>query len=451
MVSISRALQRIKQDLQPLLPEPSILAACQQADHRWRERILDPVTTIHLFVLQILHFNTAIRHLRHLAKFPVNAAAYCKARSRLPLAVFQSLLRSTADALRSRLQPPAGWCGLRGYLVDGSSTICPDEKGLQKAFGHPTGQKKGCGFPVPKLLGLFDAFTGLIQEVLVLPLFTHEQSKIWRLHPLLQAGDLLVGDRGFCSFWHLAMLAARRVHGLFRLHQRVIVSFRPHRKPADKRQKGRPTSRYVKRLGQHDQLVEWQKPQSRPKWMSQEQCEAMPATLLVREVRYQIRAKGQRTRWVTIATTLVDPKRYPHEKIAELYGIRWRVETHFAQLKTTLKMRRLKCKTVDGVKKELAVYCLVFNLVHAIMMEAAHRQQTTPDRISFVDTVRWLLSAEVGEDLADLVVNPKRLDRHEPRVIKDLQDTYRKMTRSRKYLRQHPNCRLVTRKTPKLK
>src|SRR5882672_2258995 len=120
-----------------------------------------------------------------------------------------------------RKQGAAGlWCGLKAYLVDGSSTIAPDTSDSQQAFGQPSGCKKGCGFPVPKVLGLFDAFSGLIVQVLAFPLYTHEQSKVWMLHPLLGAGDLLVGDRGFCSFVHLAMLSLRGIHGLFRIHQK---------------------------------------------------------------------------------------------------------------------------------------------------------------------------------------------------------------------------------------
>ena len=141
---------------------------------------------------------------------------------------------------------------------------------------------------------------------------------------------------------------------------------------------------------------------------------------------------------MTIVTTLLDPLLYPQEKIAQLYGIRWQVETHLAELKTTLKMRKLKSRTVAGVQKELAVYCLVYNLVHAVMLQAAAKQRVTPDRISFLDTVRWLLSARVGEELPKLLVNPRRPNRHEPRVIKDLQDTYRKMSRPRSDLRRHP-------------
>jgi hypothetical protein len=446
MASFSATLARVKHDLGKYLPDESIDAACRQAGHRWRERKLGPVATVHLFVLQVLAFNIAITGLRHLAGHALNGAAYCRARMRLPLAVLQQLLRDTSTAMRQALVPDGAvaglWCGLRALLVDGSSTITPDLPELQKAFKQPTGQKKGCGFPVPKVLGLFDAFTGLVVEMLCFPLYTHEQSKVWLLHPLMKAGDLLVGDRGFCSFAHLAMLSARGVLACFRMHQRRIVDFLPHRKPrakSKKRQrKGQPNSTFIRRLGKRDQIVRWKKPalHQKTRWISGEQYDALPQELQVRELRYTLPRRGQRTLCVTIATTLLDPALYPRDKIAELYGIRWRVETHFAQLKTTLKMRKVKSQTPDGVGKELAVYCLVYNLVHAVMAQAAQRQGVTPERISFIDTVRWLLSATPGEPLPQLIVNPNRPDRHEPRVIKDLQDTYRKMTRPRSELRK---------------
>src|SRR5947208_16029739 len=116
MASISRALARVKQDLGEYLPDESIEAACREAGHEWRERKLGPVATVHLFVLQVLAFNTAISHLRHLAGQAVNAAAYCRARMRLPLASLQRLLRDTSAAMREALLPvPAAaaaglWC-----------------------------------------------------------------------------------------------------------------------------------------------------------------------------------------------------------------------------------------------------------------------------------------------------------------------------------------------------
>jgi len=279
----------------------------------------------------------------------------------------------------------------------------------------------------------------MVVQMLAFPLFTHEQSKVWQLHPLLTAGDLLVGDRGFCSFVHLALLHARGVLACFRLHQRQTVDFRPGRKSraqfAKGHRAGKPTSTFLRRLGRHDQVVRWTRPPKMPAWMTAAQWALIPDALDVRELRYTIAADGRRTRVVTIATTLLDPIRYPKDAVAELYGIRWQVETHFAELKTTLKMRKLKCKTEDGIRKEMAIYCPIYNLVHAVMAKAAARQGVAPDRISFIDTIRWLCLAHVGETIPNLVVNQKR-DRHEPRVIKDPQDTYRKMTRPRSELRK---------------
>jgi hypothetical protein len=82
----------------------------------------------------------------------------------------------------------------------------------------------------------------------------------------------------------------------------------------------------------------------------------------------------------------------------------------------------------------------VYNLVRAVMLRAAARQGTTPDRVSFLDALRWLLSAAApGQGVAPLLINPRREGRHQPRVIKDLQDTYRKMTLPRSQMRRRPD------------
>jgi len=429
MATIARALDRVKNELDWYLPPSVINQTCIDVGHKWRIRKFDPVTTIQLFVLQVLCFNTAITHLRHLAGFAVNAAAYCEARMRLPLAVFQSLLEQTAAAMSlatASAERLGQWCGLRVLIADASTSIAPDTPDIQKSFRQPKGQKKGCGFPVPKLLGLFDAYTGLIVRVLFFTLYTHDLRGVIRLHPLLGRGDLLVGDRAFCSYAHLALLWARQVVGLFRMHQRRNVDFR---RSHQARAAGLKWRR-IKRLGHCDQLVEWSKPDKChcPAWMSPRDYARLLPTLRVRELRYTLAERGQRTRQVTIATTLLDPKLYPKEKIAELYGLRWTVETHFAELKTVLKMRRIKCKTAEGIQKEMAVYCLVYNMVRMIMLEAARRQKVPPDRISFIDAVRWLLWSSPGEEMPDLIVNPRRKGHHEPRVVKDRPDSYRKMT-----------------------
>jgi hypothetical protein len=442
MATLTSALERVKQELDQYLPVTVIAQACVAAGHRWRRRKFDPVFTIQLFVLQVLHFNTAITHLRHLAQRPINAAAYCKARMRLPLAVLQQLLEHSAAAIAGATGPRL-WCGLRTYLVDATCALAPDTPDNQKRFPQPHGQKQGCGFPVPKLLGLFDAYSGLIVRVVFSPLYTHDLRGMPGLHPRLGLGDLLVGDRAFCSYAHFALLSARAVRAVFRIHASRNVSFRSPRRPRRQRRRrrvGPSRSRWVRRLGRGDQLVLWTKPRACycPKWLPLRPYLALPEELLIREVRWSLVAHGQRTRVVTLATTLLDPKLYPKAKIAELYGLRWTIETHFGELKTTLKMRRIKCQTAAGVQKEMVIFCLVYNLTHALMLRAAGRQRVPPDRISFLDTLRWLLSAAPGAPLPDLLVNPRRNGRHQPRVVKDRHDGYQRMTVPRGLMNQHP-------------
>jgi hypothetical protein len=297
------------------------------------------------------------------------------------------------------------------------------------------------------VLGLFDAVTGVVCELLAFSLFVHERTRVLALHPLLAAGDLVVGDRGFCSYAHLAMLAGRGVLACARVHKTQIVSFRPHRPHYDPRkghvrgQSGLPRSRWVRRLGRGDQVVRWLRPayDRGGATLTRAQFDALPAELEVREVRYRVAERGYRTREATVVTTLLDPALYPRDAIAELYGIRWRVETHFAQLKARLGMDRLKCATEAGVLKELAAYCLAYNLVRAVVARAAARQGTTPDRVSFADALRWLLAAAPGEGLAvDLVINPPRPGRFHPRVVKRVDRAYPKMTRPRHKYRPRP-------------
>jgi hypothetical protein len=120
------------------------------------------VTTIQLFFAQILHGNTACTHLRHLTKLDVTASAYCQARRRLPLAVFERLLRSVSHALHHEPLEEGRWWGHRTFWVDGSSVSMPDTPALQKHFGQPGKQLPGWGFPVAHLLALFHAGTGLV-------------------------------------------------------------------------------------------------------------------------------------------------------------------------------------------------------------------------------------------------------------------------------------------------
>jgi hypothetical protein len=436
---IVATLRLLRQDLARKLDRPAILDACRDLGHSWRDCLLDPAAIVHLFLLQVLHGNTALAHLPRLVGQGFTASAYCQARARLPLAAFQEVLRRVGSALRGDTDD-GRWHGHRTLLVDGSSFSMPDTPELRAHFGLSARTRPGCGFPGARLMALFHAGTGLLLEAFAVPLAGHDMAWASRLHPRLEGGDVLVGDRGFCSFAHLALLAQRGLYGLFRMHQMQIIDFtpgRPHVRPGRKyTAEGRPRSRWVRALGPTDQVVEWFKPPEAPTWMTAEEYGALPGSLLVRELRYRVEVPGFRTREVTLATTLLDGATYPAADLAELYSRRWSVETHLRELKQTMGMDVLRCHSVAGVTKELTVYCLAYNLVRVVMLEAARRQDVAVERVSFVDALRWLAGARAGEPLPALVVNPHRPGRFEPRSTKRRPKTYPWLTMPRHELRK---------------
>jgi hypothetical protein len=229
MGSIASILNEFKLHWKRQLDPELVQRICRDVGYAWRERLLTPWTTCAVFLLQILHGNTACTHLPHLTGLDFSASAYCQARARLPLEVFRRLVGTLVAAFRGVVAQEELWHGHRLWIADGSSFSMPDTPELQRHFGQPGAQRPGCGFPVASILALFQASTGLLTQVLARPLRVHDLSGMEHLHGQMRAGDVLLGDTGLSSYAHLALLWQRGVFGLFPVHQRQIVSFRAGR------------------------------------------------------------------------------------------------------------------------------------------------------------------------------------------------------------------------------
>jgi hypothetical protein len=437
-LSIPQILRQFKADVSKALAPETIVKICGYLGHKYRERVLDPVITVQVFLVQILHGNTACTALSRLAGIPFTAEAYCQARSRLPLALFEELLEHVCDALVATVETTGLWHGHRTWSIDGSSFSMSDTPDLQRHFGQPPGQAKGCGFPVAHLLSLFHAGTGLLLKIVPSPMRTSDLRHTALMHAEMGETDILLADRGFASYGHLAMLFLRKMHAVFRCHQGQIVSFIVNRKHTSQGEarKGLPRSRYVRRLGHWDQVVEYTKPKTKPAWMDDVTWATLPATLLIRELRFLTPQCGHRTRVITLVTTLLDPEAYPASELAKLYLSRWQIEVNFRHLKTTMGMEVLHCKSADGVLKELHMFAIAYNLVRLVMLEAPREQNVPLDRISFIDALRWLRDAKSDTLLTALLVNPARPNRLEPRFIKRRMKNYPLMERPRRDLRK---------------
>jgi hypothetical protein len=416
VVSVSESVHRIKGDLPAAVPAALIRRLCGELQITGRNRLLTPVVTTYLALLRALHA-APMAALRHHSGFDVSPQAYCQAIARLPVAYFARLQRAVAEACQAAESGRSSdcWNGRRLFVIDGSSFSMPDTPGLQAAFGQHGQQAVGCGFPTAHLLIQFAARTGFAVKTIVSPLRTHDMAHASATHDGLGRGDILVGDRAFGSFAHLAVLHCRGLHGVFRAHQRRGV----HR-----------------RSGPRDRFVTYDKPPRKPAWMTDEQYAELPRTILVREVRVTLTEPGLRVRDLVLVTTLLDAVTYPPAMIAEMFGVRWRAEVNLRHLKQTLGLDVLRSHTVAGVTKELHAFVIIYNLVRRIMCDAGRRQKVQSGSISFVDALRWLRHAAPDDALADLIVLPHRPGRHQPRVKKRRPKSYPLMTRPRHELRK---------------
>jgi hypothetical protein len=355
---------------------------CRQEGQVWRVRLLTPAVVLRLWLLQVLHGNVAINALRHLSGLSFAAASYCRGRGRLSLAGLQRLLGEVSHTASPTTQ--------RIFAVDSSNFSMSDSKPLVDYFGLPQPSRVGVSYPMGMVLGLLDLASGLFTRAAVFDVFAHDLRGVIAVHDALRPGDVLVGDRAFCSFCHIVLLNRRGVFCCFRLHQ--------------------------KRSGQKLGVVRWKRRCVQPAWMSQDQFDSMPQELNVRIVRQIIEHPGYRSKVVLLATTL--PRdRWSDQQIAELYRQRWQIETCFAHLKTAMHLGVLRCKSVAGIRKELTVYLLVYNLVRRLMLAWAQRNGVDVWRVSFIDALRLLSVIAMGLAGVDkLIVNPDRRGRRQLRV-----------------------------------
>ena len=425
--SIAAATLRLKEQVRHFLSAEFVGGVARDCGVRvGRTPLAVPALVAH-FARQILAGNVSMPELAHMAGSTFTPEAYCIARQRLPLALLQSLL--------AHLQPPAAeaslaWRGHRLWHLDGSSFSMPDTPELQKQFGQPAAQKPGCGFPVAHILCLFDARTGLVRQCLVNPQRTHDMAPVAGIHPALAKGDVLVADRAFESFAHLALLTSRGIHAVMGMHQKRKADFvRKERRTGKRRQ--RVERQRIRRCGARDQVVRWTKPKQRPGWMSKEAYAALPQTLEVREIKREVRlASGWRT--IVLVTTLLDEKAYPALEIMALLKERWQIEVNLRHLKSTMHMDILRSQSVEGVKKELLMFLIVYNLVRLIMREAAERQQVACTRISFADALYWMRHGNLAAPLPRLALLPQRPGRVEPRALKRRPTVYTYLTKPRR-------------------
>lgn len=404
-----------------------------------RTRLFSPSRTFWLFLSQVLDERGCCREaLRRFQAWLLaeggktispSTAAYCKARAKLSADEIKAANRRVVRKIEKTC--PWLWHGRRVMAVDGTGLSMPDTQANQAAWPQSKKTKPGCGFPVMRVCALFSMATGALAGLAHGSLDVHERTLYRKLWRLLKKGDVLLGDRGFCAFADFFLLSQRGVDCVMRKNGR------------------RKNACVIKRIGRNDRIVRWDKSRLCPKWLPGRACLALPERLCVRELKVSVPYRGFRTQTIFVVTTLLDPKQYPAYSLADLYFRRWKAELSFRDIKTTMGMDVLRCLTPKMILTELWMHVIAYNLVRAVMTEAALQRGAPLDRISFKGTLSTLrqwacIMAHSGIDtstLSDLFSHmldciardklPYRPGRTEPRARKRRPKNYQLLNKPR--------------------
>jgi len=431
-----------------VLTNRMVSTACRVAQWKYRVRCLSPVLVILHMVLaaiwpeesfaaswNVLWASANAQHADDRTEVhPPSSGSLAKARQRIPLAVWQYVLDAITQRAANLGTELDHWRGLRLIQVDGTCLSMPAEDALFKAFGTCNSRGKKGRFPLARAVVLTLARSRTVFAYALGGYKDGEVALLRQLLPTLKPDALLIADRLYASAYAYILYRATGAHFITRVHQRLNI------------QALRPLHIY----NSTDFIVDLPLGP-----MHRRRFPELPKTIRIRLIRVTLRGrKGMETSW--LATSLLDAKAYPADEIAQRYAERWSVETRIREFKIDLSADVLRSKTVDGVRKEVMARVVAMNVITVLMLEAALDADVDPRRISFVQTLRTVLSFAPGfayhapatlprlyrcmlHEIARNLV-PLRSNRLEPRAIRREKKHYPSLKTTRAEWRRSHGC-----------
>ena len=416
-----------------VLTAPELFDTLEAALPDHRERLFPPTETLSMFLAQamdddrscqrVVNEASVSRFVQGLAPCSTHTGGYCRARKRLPTAMVSSLVCKTSELMDGHIPRDWRWQGRSVRIIDGTTVTLADTPANQKAYPQQHAQKPGLGFPICRIVGATCLASGAIISAAMGPYKGKggsEHALLRSMLPGFKPGDILLGDAIYGSYFALAECKARSID--------VVFEQNGMRKRKTDFRKG-------KQLGARDHLVRLTKPKQCPEWMKQSDFQALPDELTIREIKIANKI---------LITSLIRPSEAPRKTLKNLYSQRWHVELDIRNIKTTLGMETLTCRSPDMAEKEMWIYFLAYNLIRIIMAQSARLAEVLPRALSFKHTLQlWLAWSRRVEycnekqliQLFKLVGQQQvgnRPGRVEPRAVKRRSKPFSLLTKPRK-------------------
>jgi hypothetical protein len=335
-----------------------------------------------------------------LAKVSASTSAYCQARKKLDENLLEDIFKHTQAHL-SDTKTHYPLINRRVIVVDGTGVSMADTAVNQHVWPQPLSQKIGCGFPQGRILALFDLHSGVALSYRLGNKKSHELPLLREQMNTFKKGDVFLGDKGFVSFFDMLYLKEKGVDSVIGLAKRKPI-----------------TAVNAKTIiSEDDLIVEWPKPKSGKTRHQLDEWATLPDALQVRQIKVHISQKGFRVKSFYIVTTLLDAQKYPADMIKKLYLSRWHVELYFRELKSTLGLDILRCKSPEMVRKEILMYFIVYNTLKLLAHDSCDKE-VPPEAISF-NECRQLLLSYVASFSGD---NTSKKSHHSDKLIMLIKD-----------------------------
>lgn len=416
-----------------------------------RRRVFSKENTFWAFFSQVLDADGGCREVlrkvqalaisKGLKRPSSSTSAYCQARQKLGIEELASVLSETTARLQ-RHAAQSRWHGHRVVVVDGTGVSMPDTASNQHEWPQQSGQTPGCGFPQARLCACFCLQSGALLSYRLGSRKRQELPLLREQWGTFEPDDILLGDKGFCSYYDVWQLQRRQVESVFTLARR---------KPVE-------AASAMARLGQDDLLIRWPKPPWNKRLSyARKAWEQLPDALTLRQIKVTVQEPGFRVKSYYLVTTLTDAERYPAKDLADLYYQRWDVELFFRDIKTTMGMDILRCLTPEMVKKEILMHWIVYNSLRLLMCQAAKQRNMRPRTISFKTSLQALRQwepllnqpgispgrqryfiAQLRDAIADAELS-ERPGRREPRCVKRRPKPYALLVKPRDEIIEIPH------------
>lgn len=380
-----------------------------------KQRSCHSAVTKIFYLYTILNKKTPVR---------VDTGNYCKARNHLDFRGIRELMQLLERNSIGLVKPKWLWNQRHAVLVDGFTLTMQDTPENQSDFPQPKKQKEGLGFPMMRACVLVSLVTGLVIDAHFCPYSgknTGESALLRCMFNSLRDGDVLVGDRCYCSYFMIALLRQRGVDVCTRIHHSRKTVFE-----------------YGKRFDRNDRIVVWKRPQC-PGWMDHETYQNIPETMTIRMIRFRCNSRPeigkkshQNTKEMTLVTTLQDSDLYTKRSILNLYQNRWNVELDIRHIKRTLNADHMRCKSPNMINNEFYTTLLGYNMIRTIMLSSIRFHGILPRQLSFTRVCSLVVNEfiyfsihsysetkliECLSVLSRLTI-PHRPGREEPRTLK---------------------------------